>query len=129
MCLRNKTLLRVGDISDGTSSTIFVIERESKRSPLTIWAGAITGSVNPPLNPAFDEEGTPTLVLTNTGEADEGRVPNNALEHVEDASSRHTAGVNTLLGDGSVRMIQNTIRTSIWEALGTRSGGEVVGDY
>ena len=128
-CFHRNSKIRVGDIPDGTSNTIFVIERESKRSPRTTWVGAVTGSVNPPINPAYGDEGPPTLVLTNTGEAPEGRVPNNALDHVEDASSRHTSGVNTLLGDGSVRMIQNTINPATWQALGTRAGGEVVGDY
>jgi prepilin-type N-terminal cleavage/methylation domain-containing protein/prepilin-type processing-associated H-X9-DG protein len=128
-CFIRNRRTRVSAITDGTSNTIFVIERESRRSPMTTWVGAVTGSINPPLNPAFEEEGPPTLVLTNTGEAADGRVPNNPLGHVEDASSRHPAGVNALLGDGSVRMIQNSINPIVWEALGTRAGGEVVGDY
>lgn len=57
----------------------------------------MTGSVNPPLNPAFEEEGPATLVLTNTGVAADGRVPNNSLGHVEDASGRHLSGVCVLL--------------------------------
>ncbi|CAN5146674.1 DUF1559 domain-containing protein [soil metagenome] len=128
MFFRNSRV-KYAQILDGSSNTIFIIERESKRSPRTVWAGAITNSFNPPINPAFDDEGPPTFVLTNTGEAAESRVPNNALEHVEDASSRHTLGVNTLLGDGSVRMIQNTINPKTWQALGTRALGDLVGDY
>lgn len=120
---------RVLAVTDGSSNTIFVIERESRRSPMTTWVGAVTNSVNPPLNPAFEEEGPPTLILTNTGEAADLRVPNNGLGHVEDASGRASSGVVTLFGDGSVRMIQNTINPVIWEALGTRAGGEVVGDF
>ncbi len=116
--------IRIAQVSDGLSNTIFVIERESRRSPLTVWCGAITDASNPPLNPAFDVEGPPTLVLTNTGEAAEGRVPNNSLEHVEDASSQHPACVNTLFGDGSVRMLHYTIAPNVWEAMGTRAGGE-----
>lgn len=120
---------RIGDITDGTTNTLMVIERESKRSPMTTWVGAVTGCVNPPLDPAHEDEGPPTLVLTNTGEAADGRQPNNPLNHVEDASSRHTGVTNCLLGDGSVRALRNSIAPATWEALGTRAGGEVVGDY
>jgi prepilin-type processing-associated H-X9-DG protein len=128
MLFRNSRI-RAVQVLDGLSNTIFVIERESFHSPRTVWCGAVTGSVNPPINPAYDEEGPPTLVLTNTGLWDDGRVPNNKLDHVEDASSRHPTGVNTLLGDGSVRSIQNTIDAKTWQALGTRAGDDIVGDY
>ena len=126
--LRNSRT-RVADIPDGTSSTLMVGERAWKQSPHTTWVGAVTGSSNPPTNPTYDFEGPPTLCLTNTGEAADGRVPNNALEHVEDTNSNHIQGVNFLLCDGSVRSIRNTINPATWEALGTRNGGEVVADY
>ena len=42
------------------------------------------------------------------------------------ASSFHPGGVNVLLMDGSARFIKSSINLSIWNALGTRAGGEVV---
>jgi prepilin-type N-terminal cleavage/methylation domain-containing protein/prepilin-type processing-associated H-X9-DG protein len=45
------------------------------------------------------------------------------------ARSRHPGGVNVLLADGSVRFVPDTISLPTWRALGTRAGGEVVGDY
>jgi prepilin-type N-terminal cleavage/methylation domain-containing protein/prepilin-type processing-associated H-X9-DG protein len=45
------------------------------------------------------------------------------------ARSYHTGGVNALLLDGSVRFVRNGVRQELWRALGTRHGGEVVGDY
>jgi prepilin-type N-terminal cleavage/methylation domain-containing protein/prepilin-type processing-associated H-X9-DG protein len=45
------------------------------------------------------------------------------------ARSYHSGGVNVLLGDGSVRFVRNGIDPATWRALGTRNGGEVIGDY
>jgi prepilin-type N-terminal cleavage/methylation domain-containing protein/prepilin-type processing-associated H-X9-DG protein len=45
------------------------------------------------------------------------------------ARSRHVGGVNLLLCDGSVRFVANGISFATWQALGTRAGNEVVGDY
>ena len=44
------------------------------------------------------------------------------------ASSAHTNGLNLLLCDGSVRFVPNGISLPTWRALGTRSGGEVLGN-
>jgi prepilin-type N-terminal cleavage/methylation domain-containing protein/prepilin-type processing-associated H-X9-DG protein len=49
--------------------------------------------------------------------------PNN---HVA-SRSRHTGGVNVVLGDGSVRFVQNSVDlTTVWRPMATISGGEVV---
>jgi prepilin-type N-terminal cleavage/methylation domain-containing protein/prepilin-type processing-associated H-X9-DG protein len=45
------------------------------------------------------------------------------------ARSFHSGGVNVLLGDGSVRFVTNGIDRATWRALGTRAGGEVLGDF
>jgi prepilin-type N-terminal cleavage/methylation domain-containing protein len=42
--------------------------------------------------------------------------------------SYHTAGVNVLLMDGSVRFVRSTISLATWRALGTPAGGEVIGN-
>jgi prepilin-type N-terminal cleavage/methylation domain-containing protein len=44
-------------------------------------------------------------------------------------SSLHPGGVSALMGDGSVRFMQNAISLTTWRALGTRNGGEVVSDF
>ncbi len=45
------------------------------------------------------------------------------------ARSKHTGGVNVLMGDGSVRFVSNSITTTTWRALGTINGGEVITNF
>jgi prepilin-type N-terminal cleavage/methylation domain-containing protein/prepilin-type processing-associated H-X9-DG protein len=42
------------------------------------------------------------------------------------ARSRHPGGVNSLIADGHVQFIKNTVNLLVWQALGSRNGGEVV---
>ena len=42
------------------------------------------------------------------------------------ARSFHSGGVNTLMGDGSVRFVKNSINQDIWRALSTPQGSEVI---
>jgi prepilin-type N-terminal cleavage/methylation domain-containing protein/prepilin-type processing-associated H-X9-DG protein len=43
------------------------------------------------------------------------------------ARSRHTGGVNVLMGDGSVRFVPDSVDPLTWRSIGTRMGGEVLG--
>ena len=45
------------------------------------------------------------------------------------ARSRHTGGVNAMMGDGSVRFIRDGVDLTIWRQAATRAGGEVPGDF
>jgi prepilin-type N-terminal cleavage/methylation domain-containing protein len=45
------------------------------------------------------------------------------------ARSQHHGGVNILLGDGSVRFVTNGVDPFTWQALATRAGGEVSGNF
>jgi prepilin-type processing-associated H-X9-DG protein len=42
------------------------------------------------------------------------------------ARSKHAGGVNSLLSDGHVQFIKNSINVTTWQALGSRNGGEVL---
>jgi prepilin-type processing-associated H-X9-DG protein len=42
------------------------------------------------------------------------------------ASSYHPAGVNALMGDGSVRFMKDSVNPVTWRALGTIAGNEVL---
>lgn len=45
------------------------------------------------------------------------------------ASSLHGPGVNSLLADGSVRFVNDSIDAAVWRALGTRNGNDVVTEF
>jgi prepilin-type N-terminal cleavage/methylation domain-containing protein/prepilin-type processing-associated H-X9-DG protein len=42
------------------------------------------------------------------------------------ARSKHPGGVNSLLADGHVVFVKNSINVLVWQALGSRNGGEVI---
>ena len=80
----------------------------------------------------------PSCTNDGNGNADSAR-------SILTASSYHTGGVQVVLCDGSVRFISDSIDTGnlapavttvnspspygVWGALGTKAGGEVVGDF
>lgn len=119
---------RMADILDGVSNTVIIGERSSNLLKC-VWAGidpAMTA-----VHPADPTEVEPSqpLILGHTGifdPFDPPHTPNSPHAHVDDFWSRHPGGANFLLGDGSVRQINNTISPKAWVALGTRAGGEVV---
>ena len=60
----------------------------------------------------------PWLVCSNVGST--------ALGVFSNAASYHPGGVNTLMSDGSVKFIKDTINPPTWWALGTRDSGETI---
>jgi prepilin-type processing-associated H-X9-DG protein len=61
--------------------------------------------------------------------ATENSVPNTLTYAAVTSRSYHPGVVNVFFMDGSVRTVGNDIAPDVWRALGTRSGGEVVGDF
>ena len=102
--------IRIAHVTDGISNTLMVGERCSVRFTAT-WTGVVAG---------IDE--AQALVL---GTCD--HPPNDPNGHAEDFASRHNHGVNFLYGDGTVRVIHSAINPTVYQALATRAGNEVVG--
>jgi prepilin-type N-terminal cleavage/methylation domain-containing protein/prepilin-type processing-associated H-X9-DG protein len=130
MLYRNSKV-RVTDVTDGTSTTVFVGERSTNLAYAT-WVGAVTGGQVPAHIPdpfGFGPEGAPLLILGHTGDDSDvpPHTPNSPVAHVDDFWSFHPQGANFLMVDGSVRTINNTINPVVWWALGTRAGGEPLG--
>ncbi len=45
------------------------------------------------------------------------------------ANSRHIGGAHVQLCDGSVRFVSENIDLGVWRAVGTRAGGETIGEF
>jgi prepilin-type N-terminal cleavage/methylation domain-containing protein/prepilin-type processing-associated H-X9-DG protein len=120
--VRNKFGYRIADVTDGLSTTFFVGERCTTMSWST-WAGVPLGALDPSVRAPGSFSGGSALVLGHCGP----HVPNDNIVTDADAmSSGHTNGVQFLFGDGSVHTISTAISQPVYDALATRSGGEVV---
>ena len=115
---------RFAEISDGLSNTFFVGERCTTMA-LSAWAGVPSPNAQvPSVRSPGDYSGGSALVLGHCGP----HMPNDLIVTDADAmSSAHSAGVNFLFGDGSVRMIFNQISQTTYDGLATRAGNEVAG--
>jgi prepilin-type N-terminal cleavage/methylation domain-containing protein/prepilin-type processing-associated H-X9-DG protein len=124
----------IAEVTDGLSNTLFVGERSSKSAKQAVgtlpgvctWVGALPGG-------DLDGETPALYVLGWTGAPSNPAKPNtpepNGSFHAESYTSRHSGGVNFLLGDGSVRFITDSINGQTWVKLGTRQGGETTDGY
>jgi prepilin-type N-terminal cleavage/methylation domain-containing protein len=123
-------------IVDGTSNTIFFTEKEvcsyggqtgwSPDSGFNCWSdwGPAISSVesgSQPTGAASLPLFQPKLGCANTGQGNGGCGDGNK------ANSPHTAGINTALGDGSVRYVGQGISGNTWWSALTPAGGEVLG--
>jgi len=47
-------------------------------------------------------------------------------QELTNAGSQHPGGGNVLFGDGSVKFVKSSLSRTVWWALGSKDGGEVV---
>lgn len=128
---------KMRDAVDGTSNTLFGSEGISRGSGLEYggpgqywngyWGGPLFSAAQNPNTPVADRIHTcrntttlraPCVTIGGTGA--------NAGVY---ARSHHIGGVHALLADGSVRFVSENIALVTWQALATRNGSEVVGEF
>jgi prepilin-type N-terminal cleavage/methylation domain-containing protein len=122
---RNSSV-RLRDVTDGTSQTLMVGERRTTQRQtidymgneltyvdMTTWIGVLPWCSDP--SSRVIGSGHVPPVLTDRS--------------FPGFNSQHSGGTFFGLADGSVRMISNTIDTTTYRSLMTRSGGEVLGEF
>jgi prepilin-type N-terminal cleavage/methylation domain-containing protein len=105
----HNSALRFAEITDGLSHTFVVGERSSQLDYST-WVGVPSGC-----------ECAPARVVGTATYS-----PNSREDHTHNFSSMHPSGTHFLSGDGSVRLVPETIDQAVYQALCTRSGNESV---
>lgn len=128
---------RLGDISDGSSNTLFMGEYLRSRGTSNDQRGLHWGDqpgyghIYAALNPNTTSPDTlytgycnnqPSLNLPCIS-GDGG--PNNTAA----SRSKHFGGVHVLMGDGVVRFVNQSINAATWQALVTIGSDEAIGDF
>jgi prepilin-type N-terminal cleavage/methylation domain-containing protein/prepilin-type processing-associated H-X9-DG protein len=130
-----KSHTKIADIADGTSNTLLASELILSRDTAThdvrgryhnaIHCGVMFSTLYPPNNSVGDNPEGYCVPLP--------RAPCTGAPGTSNcfslARSYHPGGVNAALADGSVRFLSDEINPGTYQALGTRAGGEVLGDY
>jgi prepilin-type N-terminal cleavage/methylation domain-containing protein len=119
---------KLTDLADGTSNTMLASETlqgiGSDLRGFSWWApGAQFTAVYPP------NSTSPDIVTQNCNNQPARNLPcvdNGGAWNILAARSRHTGGVQTVMGDGSVRFVPQSLDINVWRALSTSRGGEVV---
>jgi prepilin-type N-terminal cleavage/methylation domain-containing protein len=106
------TRVKVGDCIDGMSNTFALGERPIDGNGSWGW------EVNCAEGDGMLGTGHPMIAAVNTN----GYLP-------AAYGSYHVGGCHMAMGDGSVRFVSINISNLTWNYLGTRAGGEVVGEF
>ena len=130
--------IRFRDITDGTANTLMAAEVIVRGTRTGGWGGAggywgggnhgaygFTSLENP--NTTVADQVYSCKSTTWPGAPCTAIGGGSALRNF--ARSMHVGGVQILMGDGASRFVSENISIVTWRALGSRNGGEVIGEF
>jgi len=129
----NNSNIRLRDITDGTSNTLMIMERDTFQYPPrtgvsitrhmgAVWGGTTVGNMACTNEDAYSVVG---CIRVTYGEI------NGSATRVDgrDPASQHTGGINVCLADGSVRFLSENINLTTATNLCVRNDGLVLGEF
>ena len=122
-------------ITDGTANTLMaaeVIQGQGGDLRGFIWWGSASGftTFNPPNSNAPDVMTGGSCNVGATWNIPCTTLNSQQFPKMSSARSRHSGGwVNVVFCDGHVQFVSNSINPATWLALGTSTGGEVLGNF
>ncbi|MES2788346.1 MAG: DUF1559 domain-containing protein [Planctomycetota bacterium] len=130
----NGRVVRIADITDGTSNTLFLGEFNYKHSGYT-WTSASNSCAGNPALAGTIRWGSARWGGGYAGLAIGGmggvfnKFSGTVTTDRETFRSDHTGGGHFALSDGGIRFVSDSASSTVLLALSTRAGGEVVGEY
>jgi prepilin-type N-terminal cleavage/methylation domain-containing protein/prepilin-type processing-associated H-X9-DG protein len=143
--IKEGTLTNIGTVTTNPASCLSAAAAISSGSRYTTWS-AVKGRFSSLwADGQAENNGFSTVLAPNKASCTNDTNGNaDSSSPLLTASSQHTGGVHALMADGSVRFISENIDTGnlgvgtsggakspygVWGALGTRAGGETVGEF
>ncbi|MFO0825281.1 MAG: DUF1559 domain-containing protein [Gemmataceae bacterium] len=115
--------VKISDVTDGTSNTFFILEKAA-------WANQSWLDVDRGANHfIFVHHPTQGMVIGREYGGSTPFPPNTTIYNNRAAVGSHTGGIVVSWVDGRVGFVPNGINFATYQAMFTRAGGEVLGNY
>jgi prepilin-type N-terminal cleavage/methylation domain-containing protein/prepilin-type processing-associated H-X9-DG protein len=136
-CAMTRCWTRMADVTDGLSSTLFVIEdsgRDERMQPGHVYSDPIDGGLRRFWRWAEPDNAIGISKGINNNKSPKGGPVTcpwtvNNCGPFEEIFSFHSGGAQVLLGDGSVKFLNESLDLVVLRGLATRGEGETISEF